>query len=220
MCRPLAAKRKQPMHQCLPKRIPGLVKVLVLGMVLGWVACGNKSYINVTYHLPAATDTLPGRTVYIETRDLRSGTEIFNAAAKEHFNHFTGLFSLSIENGPDDRTVVGAYPLAQLFEATMKQRLARLGIQVADQPSAGVPTFQIKLNQFHINLVEQKWQADISYEANLSQDAQLVAREVVTGSAERMKVIGTGGAEKIVGEIFTDMINRLNIERLFQQAKL
>jgi hypothetical protein len=62
--------------------------------------------------------------------------------------------------------------------------------------------------------------ADISYEASLTQDTQLVAREVVTGSAERLKMIGSGGAEKVIGEIFTDMINRLNIERLFQQAKL
>jgi hypothetical protein len=208
------------MHQRMPKRIPWIITMMVLGAVLGCFACGNKSYINVAYHLPATTGSLAGRTVYIETRDLRSGTEIFNAAAKEHFKHFTGLFSLSIENGTDERTVVGAYPLAQLFETTMKRRLVQLGIQIADQPSADIPTFQIKLNQFHIDLVGQKWQADISYEANLSQDAQLVAREVVTGSAERMKVIGTGGAEKIVGEIFTDMINRLNIERLFQQAKL
>jgi hypothetical protein len=69
-------------------------------------------------------------------------------------------------------------------------------------------------------LIGQKWMADISYEASLTQDTQLVAREVVTGSAERLKVMGSGGAEKVIGEIFTDMINRLNIERLFQQAKL
>jgi hypothetical protein len=43
---------------------------------------------------------------------------------------------------------------------------------------------------------------------------------VVTGSAERLKVMGRGGAEKVIGEIFTEMINRLNIERLFAQAKL
>jgi hypothetical protein len=80
--------------------------------------------------------------------------------------------------------------------------------------------FQITINQFQINLIGQKWMADISYEASLTQDTQLVAREVVSGSAERLKMIGSGGAEKVIGEIFTDMINRLNIERLFQQAKL
>ncbi|MDX2454748.1 hypothetical protein, partial [Desulfosarcina sp.] len=83
-----------------------------------------------------------------------------------------------------------------------------------------IPVFQININQFHINLVGLKWMADISYEVSLTQDTQLVAREVVSGSAERLKVMGSGGAEKVIGEIFTDMINRLNIERLFQQAKL
>jgi hypothetical protein len=56
--------------------------------------------------------------------------------------------------------------------------------------------FQIRINQFRINLIGQKWMADISYEASLTQNSQLVAREAVTGSAERLKVIGSGGAEK------------------------
>ena len=115
---------------------------------------------------------------------------------------------------------MGAYELPILFEVALKQRLQKLGVGIAATPSPSVPVFQIHINQFHINLIGQKWMADISYEASLTQDSQLIAREVVTGSAERLKVMGSGGAEKVIGEIFTDMINRLNIERLFQQAKL
>jgi hypothetical protein len=107
-----------------------------------------------------------------------------------------------------------------LFETAMKQRLQKLGVEVAGSPSPSVPLFLVKINQFRINLVGQKWLADVSYEVSLTQEKQLVAREVVTGSAERVKIMGSGGAEKVIGEIFTDMINRLNIERLFEQAKL
>lgn len=183
-------------------------------------SCAKKSYIDVDYRLPTTADTLTGRTVFVETLDLRSDTEIFNKRAKEKFAHFTGLFSLSLEMPDDQSKILGAYTLPKLFETALKQRLQKLGVGSAAAPSPSIPVFQININQFHINLVGQKWMADISYEVSLTQDTQLVAREVVSGSAERLKVMGSGGAEKVIGEIFTDMINRLNIERLFQQAKL
>ena len=183
-------------------------------------SCAKKSYIDVDYRLPATADSLTGRTVFLETRDLRSETEIFNKRAKENFEHFTGLFSLSLVMPDDQSKILGAYPLPKLFETALKQRLQKLGVAASASPSPSIPVFQININQFHINLVGQKWMADISYEVSLTQDTQLVAREVVSGSAERLKVMGSGGAEKVIGEIFTDMINRLNIERLFQQAKL
>ena len=183
-------------------------------------SCAKKSYIGVDYRLPSTADTLTGRTVFVETRDLRNDTEVFNKRANENFQHFTGLFSLTLVTPDDQSKVVGAYPLPKLFEAALTQRLQKLGVGVSAAPSPSVPIFQIDINQFQINLVGQKWMADISYEVNLTQDTQLVAREVVSGSAERLKVMGSGGAEKVIGEIFTDMINRLNIERLFQQAKL
>jgi hypothetical protein len=183
-------------------------------------SCAKKSYIDVDYRLPATADSLTGRTVFLETRDLRSETEIFNKRAKENFEHFTGLFSLSLVMPDDQSKILGAYPLPKLFETALKQRLQKLGVAATASPSPSIPVFQININQFHINLVGQKWMADISYEVSLTQDTQLVAREVVSGSAERLKVMGSGGAEKVIGEIFTDMINRLNIERLFQQAKL
>jgi hypothetical protein len=194
--------------------------MFVLLMAIACFACAKKSYIDVNYHLPSDSGTLAGRTVYIETRDLRSDPEIFNKRANEKFEHFTGLFSLSLVMPNDEPKVLGAYPLPNLFEAALKQRLQRLGVGVTEAPSPDMPVFQITINQFRINLIGQKWTTDISYEASLTQDTQLVAREVVSGSAERLKIMGSGGAEKVIGEIFTEMINRLNIERLFQQAKL
>jgi len=205
--------------------IPKIAKIglqtMVLGLVMmGFCACAKKSYIDVDYRLPSAVDTLAGRTVLVETRDLRSDPEIFNQRAKEKFEHFTGLFSLALEQPDKRQSVVGAYELPLLFETALKRRLQKLGVVVAAERSANVPVFQIKINQFRINLLGQKWLADIGYEASLTQDTRLVARETVSGSAERLKVMGSGGAEKVISDIFTEMINRLNIERLFQQAKL
>lgn len=195
------------------------VTILLLVAIICF-SCAKKYYIDVDYRLPSAADTLVGRTVFIETRDLRSDTEIFNKRADEKFEHFKGLFALSLALPGDQQKVVGAYELPMLFETALKHRLQKLGVEITGEPSPDVPVFQIKITQFRISLIGQKWLADISYEASLTQDTQRVAREVVSGSAERLKVMGSGGAEKVIGEIFTEMINRLNIERLFQQAKL
>lgn len=202
----------------VPKRLN--IGIITACLLVSCFACAKKSYIDVDYRLPLSADNLAGRAVFIETHDLRSDTAIFNQRAKEQFEYFTGLFSLSLVSPGDRQTVLGAYALPMLFEAALKQRLQKLGVRVTDEQSSNVPVFQIKINQFSIHLVGQKWLADVSYEATLSQDTRLVARETVTGSAERLKVIGSGGAEKIIGELFTELINRLNIERLFQQAKL
>jgi len=203
------------------KRTNTVLNMAMILLVAALVfSCAKKSYIDVAYRLPATADTLAGRSVFIETRDHRSETEIFNKRAKEQFKHFTGLFALSLEMPDDQQKILGAYELPVLFEAALKERLQKLGVDAVAERSTDTPVFQIKINRFHIRLVGQKWFADVSYEANLTRDAHLIAREVVSGSAERVKIMGSGGAEKVIGEIFTEMINRLNIERLFAQAKL
>ena len=193
---------------------------LLTAAMAACIACAKKSYIDVDYRLPPAEASLAGRTVFMEIQDDRSETEIFDRRAKEQFQHFTGLFALILQLSDDDQKVLGAYELPQLFETALVQRLKTMGAGVAAERSAHIPVFLVKLSQFQIKLVGQKWMADIRYEASLTRDGQLIAREVVSGSAERLKVMGSGGAEKVIGEIFTEMINRLDIERLFQQAKL
>jgi hypothetical protein len=198
----------------------GLKMAVLLLVSLSLFSCAKKSYIEVDYQLPAVGDTLMGRTVFVETRDTRSDTQIFNARAQEKFKTFTGLFALLLTLPDDQQKTLGAYELPMLFETALKQRLQKLGVETTTEPSRDIPVFQIKINQFQIKLVGQKWLADVSYEASLTKDSLLIAREVVSGSAERVKIMGSGGAEKVIGEIFTEMINRLNIERLFAQAKL
>ncbi|BBO72106.1 hypothetical protein DSCA_60360 [Desulfosarcina alkanivorans] len=200
-------------NTCLKIAVPLL-------LATAFVSCSKKSYIDVEYRLPPSAGTLAGRTVFVETRDFRSDTEIFDRRAKDKFKDFSGLFALSLTFPEDQHRLKGAYELPMLFETALVERLKKLGIGMAAETSPNVPEFQIKINQFRIKLIGRKWLADVSYEASLSQDTQLVAREVVSGSAERMRLVGSGGAEKVIGEIFTDMINRLNIERLFQQAGL
>ena len=197
------------------------LKIVLVGLTLAvTMACAKKSFIYVDYQLPPVTYNLEGRTVFIETKDLRASKDVFNPRAQKVFKDFTGLFSLTLVKPDDEQTLKGAYTLPMLFETALKERLQNLGIHVEKEQSPNTPIFKIEINQFRVNLVGQKWIADISYEVHLTQDQKTTSRETVTGSAERLKIMGGGGAEKIMGEIFTEMINRLDIRRLFQQANL
>lgn len=197
------------------------LKIVLVGLTLVvTMACAKKSFIYVDYQLPPVTYNLEGRTVFVETNDLRASKEVFNHRAQKVFKDFTGLFSLTLIKPDDEKALKGAYPLPMLFETALKERLQNLGIHIEKEKAPNTPIFKIEINQFRVNLVGQKWIADISYEVHLTQDQKNISRETVTGSAERLKIMGSGGAEKIVGEIFTEMINRLDIRRLFQQANL
>ena len=104
------------------------------------------------------------------------------------------------------------------IETAFAQRLQRLGVDVIDRPSPETLRFQIGINQFRIGLDGNTWRTDISYKASLVEDGKTVASETVTGSAKRPKIAGRGGAEKAISEIFTDVINQLDIQMLFSKS--
>ena len=78
---------------------------------------------------------------------------------------------------------------------------------------------EIKLKEFKLDLVGQKWIIHMNYQADLAKNRDLRAMETVSGSAERLKVISESDAEKVLGELLTDVVNKLDLAKLFQQAR-
>ena len=73
------------------------------------------------------------------------------------------------------------------------------------------------LNRFVLDLEARKWILTMSYQTILKEDGNLVISESISGS-ERMKVVGSRDAEKIISELISDTINKADISNLFQQA--
>lgn len=196
-----------------------LAATVLAALVFGGWSCAQKPYIDVGLLLPPAYHSLAQHTVFIETHDLRGDAPIFNPRAQEQFSNFTGLFALILEGPDNQHTVLGAYQLPLLFETAMAQRLLNLGATIADNPAADALVLHLTIDRFTIHLVDRKWMTDIGYEAALSQNGRQLARERIIGSAQRAQIMGRIGAEKVIGEIFTEMINRLDMEALFKQAR-
>ncbi len=195
-----------------------LFPVMLIGVLV--LACATKSYINVNYRLPLSSYDLKGKKVFLEIKDMRSDKAIFGEKAKTKFKSFTGLFLFSISKGEKKDYVVGAFYLPSLFEAAFSRRLENMGIEILTEQKETEPVIEIDLKKFLLDLADRKWVAEISYEARLIKENRLLARETISGNAKRYKLLSQGDVEKVLGEIFTDLVNNLDFRKLFQQAEL
>lgn len=189
--------------------------IMIIGIMLG--ACAKKSYININYRLPVVSDNHKGRSVFLDCQDTRASKSIFSEKAEAEFKHFTGLFSLSVQEGKKP-FVAGAFDLTSLFKEAFLRRLQHLGIEVITQQDKMTPVIEIIIRKFRLDLVDRNWVACITYDARLLKDNKLLLTETISGDAERVKVLGHGDAEKVLGEIFTEIVNQLDIRKLLDHA--
>jgi uncharacterized lipoprotein YajG len=196
------------------------LQLAIVAFLFLTTACGQRNYLIVDYQVPAASQALSGQRVRIEVKDLRENTTTLTPAAAIEFPGFEERYSLSWVNETNLRIAVGEKDLRGLFQESFQKRLTQMGVLVVPPDDDSAPLFQILIQTMQIDLKDRKWTAKVSFESNLFMDNQLVAKETVNGSAERPKILGRKGADDTLSDIFTDIINRLNIIKLFQQAKL
>jgi hypothetical protein len=194
------------------------VLFLIIGMLLG--ACSSGSYINVKYQIPPASNQLESRTVSLGFNDMRPDKTFLSEAAQKDFKNFSGLFSLYIARENQKDELIGGYNVEDLFTRALQKRLESMGVKIASQGTKDLPVMEITLENFSMDYKSRKWITTVSYQARLTKDKSRSANETVTITGERMKIIGRGSAEEYLGEIFTDSLNKLDLEKLFKQAGL
>lgn len=193
---------------------------IVLSCMAAIGGCAGRSYLIVDYRLPTATDRLKGQVVRLNVTDVREDRYIFTPRAQIEFRDFQERYSLAWIMEDQSRVLAGEHDLRELFSEAFTKRLERTGIEIGPPSQTRLPVFEVVLKTFKIDLQDRKWIARVSYDVNLSSDNQWIAHEKVSGTAERVKVIGRKGADTVISEIFTDIINRVDIVKLFEQAKL
>ena len=193
---------------------------ILLGCLWWIAACMGRPYLIIDYQLPQTAQQLTGQTVRLEVKDLRDDPYVFTPRATIEFKDFEERYSLAWIMEGQSRVLAGEYDLKDLFAEAFKKRLQQLGVTIAPKEKSNTPVFEIDLKTFKIDLQDHKWLASVSYVVNLTNDGQWIAHENVVGNAERIKIIGRKGADTVISEIFTDMLNRVDIVKLFAQAKL
>lgn len=196
-------------------RTAALAWIGLIGLV--FASCASTSYIGLNYDLPSAARSLEGKTLFVQATDKRATSETLAPSAKEDFEHFTGLFSLSVGKADKKPTLVGAYDVPALFQAAFARRLEALGAVVTKTEDGAVPV-HINIDEFVLEREGRRYLARLSYSASLIHPNGKSVTKTVSGSAERMKITGKRDMEKLLGEIFTDMVNRLDVADLLRES--
>ena len=198
-----------------------IAKILPIILISAFmISCASIPQLRVRYQLPPQSDRLKGRKVFLVVEDGRPETVFVGNGAKDDFENFPGTISLSIARQNESGLAIGLYDPSALIEEGFRRKLENEGMELVSRQTLGEPELLIVLNEFLLDLVDRRWTAKMSYEAKLLKEGKVLATRSVSGQAERFKFIGRNEADRAVGEIFTDMINRLDVLDFFQSAGL
>ncbi|MFH1480188.1 MAG: hypothetical protein ABIG67_02885 [Pseudomonadota bacterium] len=196
----------------------GAMIVVTIFMLMS--SCAKIPVLNATYRLPLEADLLRGKTLSLALEDMRTEKDFLGKGAKEDFQSFPGNISFSLARGTDPGFKIGPYSPPLLLQEAFKRRLENGGAKVLSESEGAKVGLVIVLKEFYLDLVDRKWKVYMDYEGKLVKERKALSKQSISGQAERLKLLGTGEADKVMGEILTDMVNQLNIRRLFEQAEL
>jgi hypothetical protein len=186
-------------------------------LVVNLWSCAPSNLLRVHYQLPAKSDSLAGKQIFLTFKDAREKKTMLSKSAREDLRDFSGNFTLVVVQDSGGEKLLGAYDLPALLTEAFKQRLQQSGLQVTEKIQLKTQ-IEFVLNRFVLDLEARKWILTMSYQTILKKDGDLVISESISGTAERMKVVGSRDAEKIISELISDTINKVDITELFQQA--
>jgi len=211
-------KTVRKMNRSAPRHV---VWGLALLTAFAMASCATTiPELQIQYTLPARSDQLKGRAVSLIIEDRRANTSIIGRGALGDFEGFSNAVALSVAEPNQTGSSLGIFQVSPLLREAFTRRLTRSGVKVLPGKQAGVPTLVVALKEFFLDLAGREWVAKMSYEARLIGENGAVATQFINGEARRYKVIGRDAADALMGEVFTDMLNSLNVARLFEQAGL
>ncbi len=202
------------------KKIPCPAVILLTLGALVVAACSATSYLRVTYQRPDADAVSSGKSVFLKIVDSTGKSPFVGPTAADELKQFSGLFSVYVAGNQPKPTLEGAYDVTGLFEIAFRERLSAAGVSVVDEAQNDVPTLKVNLTAFQIDKDGRTWKARLDYMASMHRSAAALTTQTVSGTAERAKIVGIGDAEKLIGEIVTDSVNKLDIKTLFDHPEL
>jgi len=191
----------------------------VLGLFFAVLSCSTVHHLQMTYRLPRDPGGLAGKQAFLAVEDARKDKQTLGPGARSEFENTSGAISLSVAKGAGPGIRKGIYQPPALLKEAMEQRMIHEGIEVVPEgaASAGV---SLLLTSFQVDRADRKWRMNISYEARLVKEGNVLSSQIVNGEAERFELVGAEQAEVVIGELFTDVVNRLDLNKLFRESGL
>lgn len=183
-------------------------------------ACASSNVLNVRYQLPPQAGIPTARTVTIAIADERKTEAFLTPSARNELAGFTGVYALTVTPPGGRDQLKGAYTLDSLFRELLRHRLENAGVTVAAAGAAADAEIKFSLTEFQLDFGDRKWTSAVAYRALLTKNEAMLSQQSVNGSAERIFMTGKRDADRVVGELLSDAINKLDVALLFRQAGL
>lgn len=198
---------------------PRRSRLFILGLFALVFSCTQIHHLQLTYRLPKEPGALAGKQVFLTVEDLRKNKQTLGPGAAGEFEDPSGGISLSVAKGAGPGIRKGIYQAPDLLKQAMENRMKHEGIEVV--PEAATPFgLTLLLKSFAVDRVERTWEVAISYEAQVVKEGQVLSSQIVSGEAERYELMGAEQAEVVIGDLFTDVVNRLDLGKLFRESGL
>lgn len=193
------------------------LSILVALLLAG---CASTNVLSVNYQLPPRTGEALNRRVVLVFADERRNDSFLTPDARNELAEFAGAYALTVSQTGRGGELLGAYPLDGLFKEVFRHRLDTAGLKVAPAGAEADAEMRLGLKQFQLDFGNRKWTSVIDYEAQLIKNGSVLSRQTVNGSAERMMFVKKADAEKVISELVSDAVNKLDLGLLFKQAGL
>jgi hypothetical protein len=190
----------------------------VFFVVFIFASCATIPELTVNYGLPPKADELKGKKIFLSLVDNRAVRDILGEGARKEFKNFSGNISLSLARGKEEGFKVGLYDLSSLFMEVFTRRLQNLGAEVVPERNQADVEVAIVLKEFLLDLIDRKWTVSVGYEARLVKNKKVLAKQTITSRGERVKLVGRRQADTVLSEVFTEMINKLDVKKLLEQG--
>jgi hypothetical protein len=190
----------------------------IFAVLLFTQACSSIAYVQLNDRLPAKTTALAGKKAFLSVIDERKIKDFAGRGVKREFDNFSETIAYSVKKEAEPTLNLGLYDAPSLVREAFRLRVENEGVEIVPEKKAGQVELVLALQEFSLDLVDRFWKVRLGYEIRLVRNGAVLAKQFANGEAERLKIMGTDQADAVVGDLFTDVMNRLNVAKLFRDA--
>jgi hypothetical protein len=190
----------------------------ILGALLLTQGCSSIAYVQLNDRFPEKAAGLAGKRAFLSVEDERQTKEFAGRGVKREFDQFSETVAYSVQRGAEPILKMGLYDVPSAVKEAFRVRVESEGVEILTERKAGQIELVLALQDFSLDLVSRNWKVRFGYEVRLIKNGNLLAKQFANGEAERLKLMGTEQADAVVGDLFSDVMNRLNVAKLFKDA--
>jgi|GEM_PF-319367 CheY-like chemotaxis protein len=192
----------------------------ILAVLFFIQACSSIAYVQLNDRLPARASALEGKKVFLAVEDERKTKDFAGRGVKREFDNFSESIAYSVKKGTEPGLKMGLYDVPSLVREAFRLRVENEGAEIVPEKKVAQVELVFALQEFSLDLVDRNWKVRLGYEVRLVKDGAVLSKQFATGEAERLKIMGTEQADVVVADLFADVMNRLNVAKLFRDAGL